>query len=95
MAIAVAFTPTTAKALQPVTVNITGGAASTAYGCTVTYPTGGKTVLQFNTDGSGNASFTLVPPAPGKITTDIRPITEHTATTVAAATATLTSGGNS
>ena len=92
---AVAFNPTTAKALQPVTVSLSAFTASTQYGCTVTYPTGGKTVLAVNTDGSGNASFTVVPPAAGKLTVDVRPITEHTAGTTPAATATLTSGGNS
>lgn len=92
---AVAFVPATAKALQPVAVNLTAFTASTQYGCTVTYPTGGKSVLAVNTDGAGAASFTIVSPAAGKITVDVRPITEHTATTAATATATLTSGGNS
>lgn len=95
MAVAVAFVPATAKALQPVVVNITGGVASTQYGVTITYTTGGKQVVVVTTDGAGAASFTHVPPAAGKVTIDVRPVTEHTATTAAAATATLTAGGNS
>jgi hypothetical protein len=95
MAVAVAFVPATAKALQPVAVNITGGAASTQYGVTIGHTTGGKQIVVVQTDGTGAASFTHVPQGAGKVTVDVRPITEHTATTTAAASATLVSGGNS
>lgn len=95
MAIGVAFGSASGKALQPVTVSITGGAAATQYGVTISHTNGGNQVVVVTTDGAGNASFAHVPECAGKVTVAVRPFTEHSATTTAAATATLNTGGNS
>jgi hypothetical protein len=85
----------TPVAFKSVTVNGSGFTASTAYVCTVTDPTGGKTQIGVTSNGSGNFSFTYVPQANGSVTVDVRPQTEFMGMTSAAATTgstTLTRG---
>ena len=89
MAIAIAPAVTTSPALRAVTVNVTGGAATTAYTVTVSHPGGGVGHVEVTTDGSGAASFVYTSSQVGTATFAIRPSTEHKGTTAAAASGTL------
>jgi hypothetical protein len=67
-------------------LTVAGGAANTAYIVTVNNPNGGITRYTVTTDGSGNATLSLVSQHRGGFTASIRPAAEHNGTTTAAAT---------
>ena len=84
MAIAMTTTPTQAKALNPLTLNLTGLGNNTAYVASM-YKGGGGSVHNwpFTSSGTGTASVVVVPPLPGGPTYTIDIIQVATPTTVA------------
>jgi type IV secretory pathway TrbF-like protein len=75
--------PQTMTPLAANTVTVSALAASTAYICTVTWPSGRTQLIPFTTDGSGNATPKAVPQFDDRGTPkfDIRLASEHSAGT--------------
>lgn len=94
MTIAVSFTNSVQKKNGDQTLNLTGASASTNYVLEVTGSTvAWKKQTTVKTDGSGAASwtFSVQDHLPNEtFTGSVRPLTEYSGTTTAAATATFT-----
>jgi len=88
MAAALAFSGQQAAG-RAVTVNATGLTATTAYVATTLTPQGHTQTNKFTTDGSGAASFQIVPSTLGVHTVTVTP-----ATTAAAVSSSFTAGGH-
>lgn len=94
MPAAIALTPSTAVGpYEPVSAAISGLTAATSYTLTVIRPSGQVTTRLFLSDGAGAKTMTIVPNAPGTLTFEVRPTTEHTGGTTATASASIVSVG--
>lgn len=71
MAVAVSFNPSNPKLYQTTTASVTGGAATTAYFLSILDPSGHTKMLNFKTDGSGNASVPIVTSLSGTHTVNV------------------------
>lgn len=71
MAVAISFNPNTPKLYATTTASVTGGAATTAYFLSIADPSGHTKILNFKTDGSGNASIPIVPGVSGTYTVSV------------------------
>lgn len=90
MAITLAISPSSARPLEPITITVAGASASTAY--VLTSGTTKVSTHEFTTDGSGGATVKHVHDgySAGTLTFSLRPKTEFTGQTTAAATASMT-----
>jgi hypothetical protein len=87
VAITITPSPVNPRPYEPVTLTVAGGANNTPYVISAARPSGAVTNIEVTTDGSGAATAKFVPQsAPGAVTFSIRPATEYTGTTTAAAT---------
>lgn len=71
MAVACSFSPANPKLYTTTTGSVTGGVATTAYQMVLLNPAGHTQIINFKTDGSGNASVTVVPGISGTNTWNI------------------------
>lgn len=89
MAFAISFNPATPKLYQSTTASVSGLANSTAYVASVTTPNGHTQKVQFATNGSGAATFPVVPGNSGAYTVTIYP-----AVAVSSGSGSFSTGGN-
>lgn len=80
------------KSFRATTVTGSGFATATTYVLTITDPGGGTAHPEITTDGSGAFTFSYTPQGEGPLTISVRPKAEHTGTTTAAATVSVTVG---
>lgn len=71
MSVACSFSPANPKLYTTTTGSVTGGVASTAYYMSLANPAGHTQIINFKTDGSGNASILIVPNISGTDTWNI------------------------
>lgn len=64
----IAFSKTSGRVNESVTLNVTALTASTAYVVTLTTALGSLQAISFTTDATGAASPTFVPNSPGPVT---------------------------
>ena len=69
----------TQAALRTVTVSATGLTATTAYVATTSTPMGHVQTNKFTTDGTGAATFTIVPQSAGTYSVSVAPATSTVA----------------
>lgn len=74
MSVACSFSPANPKLYATTTGSVTGGVATTAYYMSISTPQGHTQLVNFKTDGSGNASVLVVPNIAGTFTWNIYPV---------------------